>query len=127
MPASADSSAPATTSAGARSPPMASTATSGLRRVAAVTACSTASAADPPTSATFSATFPPGRAGSLDLDGLTPAVPPAVGADHVGQLRLMAVGAQRTSGCGHAPVRRPPAAALGLGGLPLRDGHRGSS
>src|SRR5688572_5488177 len=104
MPASADRSAPATTSPGARSPPMASTATSGLRRVDAATASSVAGAAAPPASATFNATVHL-RCGSrmrsalsLDLDGLAPAVPPAVGADDVGKLRLVAVGADRTGG-----------------------------
>src|SRR5581483_5941370 len=126
IPASAASRAPATTSSGARSPPMASTATTGPRRARFPAAGSSAGAAAPPTSAAFSATFPPGRAASLDLDGLAPAVPPAVGADHVGQLRLVAVGADRAGGGGGPPVRGPPAAALGLARLPLGDGHRGS-
>src|SRR5207237_3543002 len=127
IPASAASRAPATTSAGARSPPMASTATTGAHRARSAAAGSSAGAAVLPTSATFSATFPPSRAGSLDLDGLAPAVPPAVGADHVGQLRLVAVGAHRAGGGGDPPVRGPPAPALGLARLPLGDGHRGSS
>src|SRR5439155_21176432 len=122
MPASAASRAPATTSPGARSPPMASTATTGARRAmaASVGAGPVAAAVVPPASAAVTATW------LLDLDGLASAVPATVGADQVGQLRLVTVGADRAGGGGRPPVRGPPAAALGLGSLPLGDGHRGS-
>src|ERR1700719_870556 len=61
---------------------------------------------------------------SVDLDGLAPAVPPAVGAHDVGQLGLPAVGADAAGRRRQGPVGRPPAPALGLGGLLLGYGHR---
>ena len=55
-----------------------------------------------------------GSGGLVDVDGLTPAVPAAVGADDVGCLDLAALGAGALGRRGQAPVRRPATAALGL-------------
>src|SRR5579883_3069353 len=96
--------APATISPGARSPPIASTATgraassAGERRR-------------------------PRRVTSVDLDGLAPLVPPAVRAHDMGQLRLVAVRADAPRRRCQAPVRGLAAAALGLGRLLLGDCH----
>src|SRR6202011_1451716 len=60
---------------------------------------------------------------SADVDGLAAAVPPAVGAHHVGELRLLAVGADASRWRRQAPRAGPTAAALGLGGLLLGYGH----
>src|SRR4051812_40339667 len=96
--------APATISSGALSPPMASTATGSM----AAQAIAAQAAADQ----------------SVDVYGLAAAVPAAVLADHVRELGLAALGADRASGRFERPVRRTAAAALGLGGLLLGDGHR---
>ena len=101
---SAASRAPATISAGPLSPPITSTAMGSL---------------------TSSTRSPQGGCGLLvNLDGLAAAVPAAVGADHVGQLGLPALGAHAAGRAAQAPRRRAPAAALGLGRLLLRDSHK---
>src|SRR6478609_6336321 len=93
--------APATISPGALSPPMASTA---LGRVLT------------------------GRAGdSVDVDRLEAVVPAAVATHHVRTLHRAATGAGAARRRGDLPGRGPAAAALGLGGLLLGDGHRCSS
>src|SRR3954453_4340588 len=89
--------APATISAGALSPPMASTETGSMTAEA--------------------------MRSLLDVDGLAAAVPAAVGAHHVGQLGLAALRADAAGRGRQGPVRGAPAAALGFGGLLLRDGH----
>src|SRR6478752_5487010 len=63
--------------------------------------------------------------GSVDLDGLTAVVPPAVAAHDVGQLGGLAPGADAARRGGQGPGRCPATAALRLGGLLLRDGHKG--
>src|ERR687897_92055 len=63
---------------------------------------------------------------SVDLDGHAAAVPAAVAAHDVGQLGRVAARADATGGAVEAPRARPGAAALGLRGLLLGDGHGGS-
>src|SRR5437588_13131718 len=82
--------------AGARSPPMASTATG--------------STAAPPL---------------LNVQCLPAAVPAAIGADDVRQLGLPALRAHAAGRRRQRPVRRPPAAAFRLRGLLLGNGHVG--
>ena len=89
--------APATISPGAKSPPIASTAMGSM-----VTSRAT---------------------GSVDGDGLTAVVPAAVAAHHVRALHGATTRAAAAGRGGDAPGRRTTAAALGLGGLLLGDGH----
>src|SRR5678815_5535976 len=96
MPSDAASSAPATTSSGARSPPRASTATRIMRR-----------------------TLRRVYAQRLDVPAL---VRVAGRADAVRPLRLAAGGAD-VDARGGDPVLRPPLVAAGLRRLSLRDGH----
>src|SRR3954471_6547499 len=91
---SAASTAPATISPGARSPPIASTATV------------------------------IGTGVLLDVDDLAAAVPPAVAADDVRLLHRAAVGAGGTGGRGQPPVGGASLTRLRPGGLALRDCHR---
>src|SRR4051812_17612337 len=91
---SAASTAPATISPGARSPPIASTATV------------------------------MGNGVLLDVDDLAAAVPTAVAAHDVGLLHRAAVGAGGTGGRGQLPVGGAALTRLRPGGLALRDCHR---
>src|SRR5437764_10913371 len=106
--------APATISPGARSPPMASTATG---------SAVTMSVADAGRDALRRCRSPPSRR-LLDDDGLPAPVPPAVGADDVRQLGPAALRARAARRRGEAPGARPAAAALGLRRLLLGNGHR---
>src|SRR3954469_13745935 len=94
---SAASTAPATISPGARSPPIASTATV------------------------------IGTGALLDVDDLAAAVPAAVAADDVWLLHRTAVGARGTGGRGQLPVGGASLTRLRPGGLALRDCHFGCS
>src|SRR5579875_1192314 len=96
--------APATISAGARSPPMASTAT-----------CSGVLVSFMPTGSSWL---------SADVDGLATLVPPAGRAHDVGQLGLVALRADAAGRRAQRPVAGPAAAALGFRRLLLRYGHR---
>ena len=108
MPSSATARrAPSTISPGDLSPPMASTATGRA-----------ASASVPGRS--------PRRLKSVDLDGLTPLVPPADRADDVRCLGGLAVGAHAAGRPAQHPVGGLAATPLGFGRLLLRDCHRGS-
>src|ERR687893_540103 len=60
---------------------------------------------------------------SVDLDGYTAAIPAAVAAHDVGHLGGVAARADAAGGPLEAPGAGPAAAALGLGGLLLGDGH----
>ena len=104
IPSSAAARAPATMADGAKSPPIASTATG---------SCSNSATGRSVTA----------RANSADLYGLTAFVPSAGWAHDVRQLRLVALWAQAASRTGKGPVRGPAHAALGLRGLPLRNCH----
>src|ERR687894_1147803 len=105
--------APSMMASGALSPPMASMAIGSIVAAGATVALSV--------SGVPGAGRPAGR--SVDLDGDTAAVPATVAAHHVGQLGVVAAGADATSGTLEAPRAGPAAAALGLGGLLLGDGH----
>src|SRR5690606_26338459 len=63
------------------------------------------------------------RRASVDFDGLAAVVPPAVGADDVGDLHHAAARAEAARRAAETPVRGATAAALRLGGLLLGDGH----
>src|SRR5947209_4112413 len=127
--------APATISPGARSPPMASTATGSAVTVSVadartpvpVAAKSPVPVAMPVADAGRDARrrcpSPPSRR-LLDDDGLPAPVPPAVRADDVRQLGPAALRARAARRRGQAPGARPAAAALGLGRLLLGNGHR---
>src|ERR1700728_401326 len=104
IPSSAARRAPATISAGALSPPMASMATG--RSAAA-----------------GEGALPLGLK-SVDLDGDASRVPATARADHVGGLRLGAVPAHAARRRLQHPVGGLAATALGLRGLLLRDSHR---
>src|SRR5262249_38701043 len=95
--------APATMASGARSPPIASTAT-----------------------VTVPGSVPgdPTLTRSLDLDDLPAAVPAAVHADRVRQPRRAAVGTQRVRRGRNGVVRRTPGPRAGPAGLALRDSQR---
>src|SRR5579875_4030532 len=103
--------APATISSGAKSPPMASTATGSLAASSGVRG--------PP--GWERGTAASGR--SLDVERLAALVPATGGAHHVRQLGLAAPGAHAAGGGRQGPSAGPPAAALGLGGLLLGDSH----
>src|ERR1700722_18460300 len=99
--------APSTISPGARSPPMASTATGSVASVSGLGRS-------------------PRRLKSVDLDRLAAPVPAAAGADHVGSLGRLAVRAHAAGGQVQTPRPSQMAAALGLGLLLLGDGHGGT-
>src|ERR1700733_14109650 len=99
--------APSTISPGARSPPMASTATGSVARISGLGRS-------------------PRRLKSVDLDRLAPLVPAAAGADHVGRLGRLAVRAHAAGRQVQTPGPGQVAAALGLGFLLLGDGHEGT-
>src|SRR5580658_5049924 len=103
MPSSAARRAPATISPGARSPPMASTATGRWPSAG-------------------EGALPLGLK-SVDLDGGSPLVPATGRADHVRGLHLGAVRADAPGRRLQHPVGGLAAAALGLGRLLLRDSH----
>ena len=99
--------APSTISPGARSPPMASTATGSVASVSGLGRS-------------------PRRLKSVDLDRLAPLVPAATRADHVRRLRRLAVRAHAAGRQVEPPRPSQMAAALGLGLLLLGDGHGGT-
>lgn len=104
MPSSKAALAPATMAEGAKSPPIASTATG---------SCSNSATGRSVTA----------RANSADLYGLTALVPAASWAHDVWQLGLVALWAQAASRTSQGPVGGPAHAALGLRSLPLRNCH----
>src|SRR4051812_2901147 len=137
--------APAMISAGALSPPMASTATGSIgRRVVTPTRngaggahrCWPHAGRRPASREGAAGEGGAGARGGgggggvlapppdqlLNLDGLAAAVPPAVGAHDVGQLGVPALRAHAAGRSGQCPVRRPAAAALRLRCLLLGDG-----
>src|SRR5207237_2176589 len=79
----------------------------------------------PPMASTAMGSTSASGARLLDVDGLAAAVPPAVRAHDVRQLHVAALRADAARRCRQLPVGGAAAAALGLRGLLLGDGHRG--